>query len=216
MTKFRIKIKPQTIVITLSVLITVSLTYFVAMPQATKLAVRTAELTTKKEQARQLEERRNSLLKLTDKLPGYAADIERLALAYPQEEQTVEALIQAQAIIERSGLTIDSLAPSKTNIGALQVSMVLKGSYESLINLLRELDSNLRPVIINNLSVQAGASDKEVGVLTVNISAGFEYNNPAPIGVEAAAGGNPSAGGEVAPDSANPVIPAKPKPSPKP
>lgn len=177
MPKLKISIKPQSIIIAIAAAVTIATTYFVAIPQASRLSNLTTELTVKKEQSRLLNNRRDSLQTLTFKLPGYAADIERLALAYPQEEQTVEALIQAQAMIERSGMAVESLAPTKSEERGLQMTMVLKGSYESLISLLRELDDNLRPVIIDNITVQAAANEKEVGILTATLNTSFTYNN---------------------------------------
>lgn len=178
MDKLKLSIKPQAIIIFVAVLVVGLATYFLAIPQAGKLKINSTELTAKKAEAARLEERKNSLINLTTKLPSYAADIERLSLAYPKEDQVVEALIQAQTMIERAGVTINNLAPAQGEPGSLKVGMVLKGSYAALINLLHEFERNLRPVVVRQLTTTSG--EKEAGVLTLLVTTTFEYNGAKP------------------------------------
>lgn len=187
-------ISPQTAIVLLVSVVIVAVTYYLAMPQAEKLKVKGEQLAAKKSQIKALEARKESLVRLAGLINQYQADIARLGSAYPSEDQTVEAMIQAQSLVERSGLTVVSLTPNKVKDGGVPVSMSLKGSYQGLGQLLRELQFNLRPVVLSEMTVNSAS--KEQNVISVTIVANFQFNDKgAATGSTKAESGNASAQG---------------------
>ncbi len=170
----KLNIKPQTLVVLLAVVITIGLVYFLAWPLAGEVKLKTEQLGTKKAEAAALEQRRDELRDFTDQLPNYQADIDRLVIAYPNEPQIAEALIQAETMAGRSGLTILSLAPGRANDKELPINFVIKGSYQSLAGFLQELNFNLRPVVVHSVQM-APAGEKEPGVIKATVQTGFAF-----------------------------------------
>ena len=181
-------LKIQDLVVLASLLAIGAVIYFVTIPQAAALKLKTTELSAKTAEIGRLETQIESLRSFQAKLPQYQSAVTRLGIAYPKEEQQVEALIQAQALVERSGMSVDTLSPGKAKQGSLPISLSLKGSYLALGNLLRELNSNLRPVLVESLNIASG-NEKEAGTLSVTLSTGFQFAG----GAAAPAAGLPAA-----------------------
>lgn len=205
----QLSIRPESIVMLISLLIIGAVTYFLAMPQAGKLKAQSAQLQQKQTEHKALEDKRNALVDLSQRIDQYQADIERLGVAYPREEQAVEALIQAQQMAQRAGLGVTSLTPSKATNGSLAIAMTLKGSYDGLVKMLYEIDANLRPITVHSVSITP-ASEKDAGLLTLNLTTTFAYNSAAAAATPDAAGAVPpaEAGAGATQSLAAPVAPA--------
>lgn len=168
-------LRPEDLVVVICLLVVGCVTYFVAMPQATTLKEQSVALAAKQAEAKVLNQRIADLTSLSDRLPRYTAAIDRLALAYPKEEQQIEAFIQAQTIVERSGMTVVNLAPGKAKDGKLPIAFSLTGSHEALNRLFQELNENLRPITIESWVITAGG-EKSNGAISVSLNAHFHFN----------------------------------------
>lgn len=164
MKKFALKFKLTDMLAVAAAAVVVLVTYFVALPQAQKLKTQAATLQTKEAEVARLQQYHNGLVEIGNRLPQYSRQIERLSLAYPKNEQTVEAMLQIQTMAERAGLALVNLTPAKPKAGSLPVTITGRGSYQALTNFLRELQFNIRPAVVRSLSVTA-AGEKEEGVV---------------------------------------------------
>lgn len=184
MTKPKISLKPVDLVVIISLLFIGLATYYLAVPQASRLKELTSERKSKEAEEQRLKQRIDDLFELASSLASHKDGIDRLEVAFPKDEQVVEAMIQAQTMIERSGLAIVNLAPSKSKDGNLPVAMSVKGSYTTLNALLRELYRNLRPILVKSLAI-VPERDKEqnVGQLSISLNTVFRHSpvsSPAP------------------------------------
>lgn len=168
----------EAIVTAVCLLLIAALTYLVAMPQASNLKADKALLAQKKGEELKLQSQKDALEQAANDLVQYAPDLERLKLAFPATDQQVEALVQAQAITAKTGVTVTSLSPSKPKAGDLPIAFGIKGSYSTIITFLRELNNNLRPIVVQTVNIVPGG-DKDANVLTANISTAFEFSGTA-------------------------------------
>lgn len=177
MTKPKISIKPVDLVVIISILFIGLTTYYIAAPQAAKLKELTTERKSKEAEESRLRERVANLNELASSLTEHKDDIARLQIAFPADEQVLEAMIQAQTMIERAGLAIVNLAPSKSKDGNLPVAMSVKGSYATLNKLLLELYRNLRPVVVKSLAITPERDKNEnIGQLSVALNTIFRHS----------------------------------------
>lgn len=172
------KFNPQDIIVAMGLIATVALTYFVALPQSKIYKQKVADLKAKEAQLQAMNQRAADLVSVADRLPKHQASLERLKLAYPKTDQTIEALVQARTIAEQSGMTVKGLSPGKGKPTGLPVTFVLSGSYESLAKFSRELHQNLRPITVQSLSLTAGG-EKAGGSINVTANTSFIYNTTA-------------------------------------
>lgn len=172
------KFNPQDLIVTGALIATVALTYFVALPQSKVYKQKVADLKAKELELQAMNQRAADLVSLADRLPQHQAALDRLKLAYPKTEQTIEALVQARTIAEQSGMTVKGLSPGKGKPTGLPVTFVLSGSYEALAKFSRKLQQNLRPITIQSLSLIAGA-EKNGGIINVTANTSFIYNSNA-------------------------------------
>lgn len=174
MAKVTLGMKPQDLVTVIALVISGAVTYFVAMPQAQALKDKQSTLQAKLAQAQELNQRAADLKSVAGKLPQYSDSIERLSLAMPKDEQTIEGLVQARTIIERSGMAMVSLTPGKSKDNGLPISFSLTGPYDSVSRFIRLLNANLRPVSIDSLTITPAGEQKGGGVNLV-IETGFQH-----------------------------------------
>lgn len=178
-------IKVQDLISLVAIMAAAAITYFLALPQATTLRAKASQLQEKTAQVKQLNQQVADLEDLTTRLPQLQSELSRLSLAYPRDPQVVEAMIQAQAIAERAGVKINSISPAKPKGTSLPITLNVEGSYQALGNLLREFDSNLRPALVQSVSLVAGG-EKAGGLMTMNITVSFEFSG---AGSTASSGG---------------------------
>ncbi len=181
MPSFAFHIKPATIVILACIVWVVLGTYLVGLPFSEKLAVKTAELSQKEQEADRLAQRKEALSSLETKLAKYDTELQRLFVAYPTDEQVVEAMIQLQGMADRAGVAVADMKPAKSQVNGLPVNLTTTGSYENTIKLLKEFELNLRPVKVEAFSF-AKATDQSDNVTgTFQLSLGFAQTAPAPV-----------------------------------
>lgn len=179
-------LKPETLIPTVSLILVVLITYFLSKPQAAALQVNKAELTVKLAEEQALNEKIVALQELATKLPQFNDEITRLAIAFPETEQSVEALIQAQALSQKAGMTVKSLVPAVVVPGSMPVTMTLQGGYDRLGTFFQEINNNLRPIKVDTIALTAG-SEQDAGVMNISVNAGFLFNGAAVPTADAAA-----------------------------
>jgi Tfp pilus assembly protein PilO len=178
MPKNSFALKPTDIIILAAVVWVGAATYFIALPQAKRLQANTTTLKTKEAEAEQLERRVETLTILKDQIAEHQEDVKNLAIAYPSEEQQVEALIQAQTMAEHAGLAISDLTPSKGHTGIMPMALNLRGSYQAINTMLKEFYNNVRPAIVRSFTATAG-TDKSKSDVSGSFNVGFAYNETA-------------------------------------
>jgi Tfp pilus assembly protein PilO len=167
--------KPQTLITVVALILVVVITYVLALPQSNNLKKNRATLAAKQAEEKALTEKIDSLTALGEKLPQYEGEINKLIVAFPQEPQQVEALIQAKVVAEKAGLTAAGLVPGVAAAGNLPIAMSLQGGADRLITLFKEINENLRPIKIDTISLLSGSKESN-GVMNINVGAGFLYN----------------------------------------
>lgn len=171
-------LKPQDLVVVIALLVVGAVTYFLALPQATALKAKSTELKAKQAQVKGLNQQVADLTSLGDRLATYDTDIDRLATAYPKDEQAVEALIQAQTMTEQASVSAGTLSPGKGKSGSLPMNLTVTGSYESVSRFIRQLNDNLRPVLVESVALTA-AGEKAGNGVTASVVTSFAYDGAA-------------------------------------
>ncbi len=175
MAKAKLSIKPADAIVGIAILVVAGLTYFIARSQASALVVKHQDLQQKQTQLAQLENKRTELTSIANELDTYQADADLLKIAYPVDDQSIEALIQTEAMAQRAGVATSGLTPNKAEPGKLVINLSTESSYSAFIKLLEEFQNNLRPVLISSLSLSAGAESKAdtvVGTIVANFAYG--------------------------------------------
>lgn len=174
MKESRFKLRFQDILLFFAVVIVGAVGYFVALPQAAAIKVKSQTLATNQTEITKLKARITSLNQAAALLPQYKQDIDRLSIAFPSTDQQIEALIQTQSIVERSGLTLININPASGKDGKLPIAIRTLGSYGAYKSLVNEINSNLRPAFIRTMSLSAGGADQG-NLIAANILIEYAY-----------------------------------------
>lgn len=191
-------IRPQDLILVVSIILIGCIVYFAAIPQAKSLKANMLTLQQKREELAKLKRRADDLNRLQDRIAQIKEDIDRLGVAYPEKDQTIEALIQAQIIASSSAMAVERMTPSTAKDGFVPVSMSVSGRFVDLSGFLRGLNNNLRPILVKSVTI-AAAGDNERPLVAVNTLLDFAYAGTLPV--SDVAGGPPllPAGGLDAP-----------------
>ena len=181
MLSFALHIKPATIVIFVCIVWVVLGTYLIGMPASQSLAAKTAELTEKEQEAERLSQRKTALGSLETKLTRYDSELQRLFVAYPTDEQIVEAMVQLQGMADRSGVVVADMKPARAQVNGLPVNLTTTGSYENTTKLLKEFELNLRPVKVESFSFSKTTDDSDSVTGTFQLSLGFAQSASAVV-----------------------------------
>lgn len=196
MKKKSTSLKPTDLVVLASVVIIGCAVYFILLPQINSLHSNYSRQAAKKAEFESLETRFNSLQEVIQLLPNYDRQIDRLTVAYPQGEQSAEAMVQTQTMAERAGLALVSLTPNQSKDGVLPINLSAKGSYEAMNAFMKELKANVRPVAVRSFSLVT-ESDKQRGTLNASFTLDFPFNPIPEEVVTAAADGSVVVPGQV-------------------
>lgn len=173
MNSFAFHIKPAVIIIAGCLLWVVLGTYFIGLPQSRTLADRTATLAQKEREVDRLTKRQAALTSLGTKLASYDALLERLSIAYPADEQVVEAMVQLQTMADHAGVAIAEMKPTRAQAGGLPVNLTTTANYTNTVAFLRELKQNIRPIRVDAISFVKATDGSENLIATYQISFGF-------------------------------------------
>lgn len=78
-----------------------------------------------------------------------------LNTASPTSPDVAGAMTQLDSMVSDSGLTLNTLSPSQSDTGATKVNILVSGAYENLQKFLTSLENNLRPFLIDNVTITA-------------------------------------------------------------
>ncbi len=173
MNSYALHIKPSVIIIVSCLLWVIAGTYFFGLPLSRELAARTAVLAQKERQSERLTKRQKALTSLQTKLGNYDALLQRLSIAYPSDEQVVEAMVQIQSMTVQAGLNIIELKPTRAQAGGLPVNLTTSGNYANTIVFLNQLKHNIRPVRVDAFSLAKATDGSENIIATYQLSLGF-------------------------------------------
>lgn len=117
-------------------------------------------------------------------------DIDKLGVSIPTEERADEALLQAASAASSAGVGISSVAiaasseqvqnetaqsgsgdqaQSTVKSGVLTLTISARGSYSAMLDYIKKLEENIRPVTIQNLSIASSADSSDVdGTFTLH------------------------------------------------
>ena len=180
MTSAQLHLKPNNIIVLVALVVVVAGTYFIAKPQSDRLQQATQSLKLKQYEVDRLTKQKKTLEDLALQLPQYQEEVNKLAIAYPIDEQAIEALIQTKTIADRSSIAVTDIAPSKGTAGLLPVTLSTRGSYESFTTFFRELYANLRPTIVKSINFTSNA-EADKGNLTGSLTLNFAYDGTASV-----------------------------------
>lgn len=182
------QLKPADFVVIGGLVLVVAITYWLILPQLSRLAQHRQVAVTKRAELNRLQTHYEGLISLTEQLPRFRKQLDLLSVAYPNEPQTAEAMAQIQAMAERSGLTVVSLAPGQARPDALSVVVNLKGSYAAYQTFTKELANNLRPVIVKSYTLSTESNNSR-SLLNGNFTLELPYD-PATAVTAATPGGD--------------------------
>ena len=87
------------------------------------------------------------------KITEIAPQIELLNIAMPKAPDVPEALVQINDIVNANSLTITGLTPSVSEDGNVNFTLTVTGDYPKLKQSLADIENNLRPLKVVNISV---------------------------------------------------------------
>lgn len=175
MKKSQLSLKPTDLVVVGGVILVWILGYVLFKPQITQLQGSLTTESIKAQEASQLHERYTNLQSAVSLLPQYSKQIDLLSAAFPNEEQSAQALVQLQTMADRSGLALNNVSPAQSKSGVVSVTAVFKGSYQSYQNLMKEINNNVRPITIRSMSLTT-ESDLQRNVINGNFVFDFPYS----------------------------------------
>ncbi len=181
-----LSIKPADIIVIVALLWVVGGTYFIAFRLANGLHDKMTTLHKDQAQETALRVKEKNLSELATAFSEHQTELDRLKVAYPNEEQAAEAMIEIQTMAAQAGVTVSSLTPSHGSADALPVAVAVTGSYQNINSFLHGLYANLRPVVVQNVSIAGGATDttgapaaNSSSNLTATVSLSLSYNSSA-------------------------------------
>jgi len=116
-----LSIKPADIIVIVALLWVVGGTYFIAFRLANGLHDKMTTLHKDQAQETALRVKEKNLSELATAFSEHQTELDRLKVAYPNEEQAAEAMIEIQTMAAQAGVTVSSLTPSHGSADALPV-----------------------------------------------------------------------------------------------
>lgn len=123
---------------------------------------------------------------LSAKYNQASADLEKLSLAIPSDQQLPELFIQFEEMIKRNGLVITGIKlggeeniskdqiQSRHRVQAMSVSIDMDGSYSGFKGFLEDVEKNIRMMDISSISFTRPADEKSE-VVKFNIKLNSYY-----------------------------------------
>ncbi len=144
---------------TLSLLLSFALGYFVVRPQLRSYHTNQVALAARRIEIDALKERKIELGKLRDQLSRYQAQVDRLRLAVPADEQYPELVSQLSGLAQQSELILGSIQPTRnTQSDQFVVATVtIRGSFPQMVNFAERIEQNLRPARVQSLNLVENA-----------------------------------------------------------
>lgn len=161
----------------------ISLIFFFVLPIWDEISI----LKLKKEEiGKEVDSLRSIIIHIDDLSAKYnqaSADLDKLALAIPSDQQLPELLIQFEEMVKRNGLVTTGIklenteeAPkdqigARRNIKSLSVSVSVDGSYSGFKGFLEDIEKNVRMMDVSAISFTKPTDEKsEVAKFSVKLN----------------------------------------------
>lgn len=137
----------------------------------------------KKEELRQKQEKLKNLQSVKAKMDNLKNDLEMMRKSLPKEEDMPAILVQTEAMVSLSALSISAFTPSaaakpapetqegvsqtvtqQTGVVSTQIGLSLAGAYPSFIAFLENVEKNQRPTSISSINLSGGAADRPLSI----------------------------------------------------
>lgn len=160
---------------TLSILLSFALGYFVLRPMLTTYHDQQVARAARKVEIIDLTQRKSDLLKVRDQLTRYKAQVERLALAVPIDEQYPELLSQLAGLAGESQVILSSIQPTRNsqNDQYVTATVTIRGSFPQMVNFAERVEQNLRPIRVQSLNLVENADAHQPDQLSGSLQLQF-------------------------------------------
>lgn len=160
----------------LALLASFILVIFVIIPKATTLKSLSNEASSKENQLTAGKDQIASLREAITLIQTAKKDVELLGVAVPAKANAEEALAQISANAQGASVQLKNVTVSGEENGNLKISVSILGKYSDTVLFMKNLETNLRPVTVNDLAISSG-TDGSLLISTFNLL--FPYLNNA-------------------------------------
>lgn len=129
----------------------------------------------KEEGQKELENRESIVANIDELLAQYEkakSDLDKISLAIPNSAQLPELLIQLEEIVKKNGMVMGDIKFSQeqesskskvalNDIKTIKINIEAEGSYLNFKGLLRDLETNIRLMNVNNISFSRSGDDQD-------------------------------------------------------
>lgn len=105
-----------------------------------------------------------------------AANPDAVALldtASPVNPDVAGAMTQLDGLVSDSGLALNTMSPSQGDNGSMKINLLTNGTYENLQKFLVGLENNLRPFVIDSITInsyESGDQTLTAGDFSIELS----------------------------------------------
>lgn len=171
----------------LSLLVGILVVIFFIVPQVSQIKDYSGQINQKEIELQSGQDQVQAIKEYALVLKTAKSDVEKLGVSIPTEEKADEAVLQVASAASSAGISMNSVSVSSTTTGTtnvtseasasqtgtLTLSVSTSGGYDATLGFIKNLEKNLRPVTLSNLSI---AGDAEGGSdVAATFSLSFPY-----------------------------------------
>lgn len=162
-------------ILVVAVVAVLAIGYFLLAPLMTDYRAHRLDRAARRTEIENLKTQKATLDRLKSELATNAAEVVRLSLAVPAEENPADLVAQVAALVAESGLTLTTLQPAQggSETSETVMTVTVSGTYPSLITLTENLEKNLRPAKVRSLNLVESRSEEAAGVLSATLEIAF-------------------------------------------
>lgn len=135
---------------------------FVVTPRVRQLWDLSSQAKGKGEQIALKQQEVESVKEASVLVKGAKQEVEMLQIAVPDKEKAEEALAQLSSATAAAGLKMTSVGLHGAQDGFVKISMSVFGPFDKFIGLMGNLESNLRPIKIDDYTVTSSEDSSDV------------------------------------------------------
>jgi Tfp pilus assembly protein PilO len=173
----------------LGIIVIVGIIFWVIKPQMNNLKEANAKVKAKTEELTQKQEMLSNMNALESEIKSKASLVNKLNIVLPYSSPGASGLVlQLNNMAKAAGVTMKSLTPTANesetnyeepaqdlNIKTYSFTVDIVGNYSGVSNLFKQMEKNLRPITIKNISI-ASAEDGDNPTLSITIDAETYYS----------------------------------------
>jgi Tfp pilus assembly protein PilO len=139
----------------LALLVSLILIIFYIVPNVSSLRDLSNQVLSKQQELEAGKSKVAAIRRAVQTINSAKRDVETLGIAIPSSPSPELALIQLSSAASQAGITITSASIGQAEKGYQNISFSTSGKFENTLSFLEKIEKNLRPVKINNYTINS-------------------------------------------------------------